>query len=558
MNQDINNILTKETKRRLDEMFTAFSTVSDGSYIFICKMAEDVSRWSKNAVDYFGLPGEYMLNAGDIWTEHIHPEDRENYQKSIERIFSGQDNGHDMQYRAMAKNGSYSVCTCRGVLIRDSKGIPYYFVGSIKNHGLVSYLDNTTGLRSMYGFFEDLRTMYWNNDSGLICQIGINSFSSFNDVYGYSFGDRILQTFARLLQKRFANVGCVYRLDGCKFAVVTHTLSVNEIEDIYNNIVEYVRGDFFVDQHRVNLSLSAGLVNVNDFEISEKTVYSCLKFAYYESKNSHMGSMYIFQDSLNDDNRQEIKKLNEIRNCVSEECKGFFLCYQPVMDSNTHKLKAMEALIRWENDEYGLIPPNDFIPILEQDAVFPVLGKWILERALLDGKEFLKKDPSLIINVNLSYAQLIKEKFVEEVFSLLEEYNFPAQNLCLEITERCRLMDTDLLRNIVNIFRNKGIKIALDDFGTGFSTLGILRELPVDIVKIDREYVKDIESSEIDQITVKCISEVASAFNADVCVEGIETEGMIERLKDYKVTSLQGYYFSKPIRFEEFMKKYLI
>ena len=92
-----------------------------------------------------------------------------------------------------------------------------------------------------------------------------------------------------------------------------------------------------------------------------------------------MGSMYIFQDSLNDDNRQEIKKLNEIRNCVSEECKGFFLCYQPVMDSNTHKLKAMEALIRWKNDEYGLIPPNGFIPILEQDSVFPVLGKWILD-----------------------------------------------------------------------------------------------------------------------------------------------------------------------------------
>jgi EAL domain-containing protein (putative c-di-GMP-specific phosphodiesterase class I) len=96
----------------------------------------------------------------------------------------------------------------------------------------------------------------------------------------------------------------------------------------------------------------------------------------------------------------------------------------------------------------------------------------------------------------------------------------------------------------------------LDDFGTGFSTLGILRELPVDIVKIDREYVKDIESSEIDQITVKSIADVAAAFNADVCVEGIETEGMIDRLKDYKVTSLQGYYFSKPIRFEEFMKKY--
>ena len=123
MDQDLNEVISKEAKRRLDEMFSAFSIVSDGSYVFICKVTEDVSRWSKSAVDYFGLPGEYMINAGGIWLEHIHPEDRENYQKSIERIFSGQDNGHDMQYRARAKDGSYSVCTCRGVLIRDSAGI---------------------------------------------------------------------------------------------------------------------------------------------------------------------------------------------------------------------------------------------------------------------------------------------------------------------------------------------------------------------------------------------------------------------------------------------------
>ncbi len=546
--------MDSEKQRKLDELFEAFSIVAEGTYIYLCDMSEDVSRWSKAAVNYFGLPDEYMVNAGGIWEEHIHPEDRDDYHHSIDMIFSGEDSGHDMQYRAKTREGNYVVCTCRGVVLRDEEGKPRYFGGAIKNHGQKSYVDNITGLRTLYGFFEDLRAMFWKKDEGIILQVGLTGFSGLNDVYGYSFGNRILQQLGRLLQKKFANTGAVYRMDGTKMVVISHTLTEDQVSKIYKEIQEEVSHGFSVDNEIISLSLNGGLVIVDNFDISDKTVYSCLKYAYSESKNRKIGDLVVFHDMLSHDNRKAVEKINVIRNNVSENCSGFYLCYQPIMHADTENLKGMEALIRWKNDVYGTVPPNQFIPVLEQDSIFPKLGRWILRKAMEDGKKFLEKYPDVIMNVNLSYAQMEKEGFIEEVLELLRETGFPAHNLCLEITERCRLLDMELLKNMINIFRDNGIKIALDDFGTGYASLGILRELPVDTVKIDREYVKDVEKSRADQSTVRFISDLADAFSAEVCVEGVETAEMKDFLKQYKVSSLQGYYYSKPVPSDEFLE----
>lgn len=544
-----------ESKRRLDELFEAFSVIAEDAYIFICHMQYDYSRWSKNAVDFFGLPGEYMENAGGIWEEYIHPDDRTAYHDSIERIFSYKDAGHDMQYRAKAADGNYVVCTCRGIVLRDESGKPYYFAGSIRNHGAASYIDTITGLRSLYGFFQDLKAMFRKQDTGIIAEIGISNFSDYNDLHGYSFGNRILQSFARLLSDKFANQGAVYRMDGTKFAVITHTMTLEEVKSVYSEIHDYVSSSFYVDGHKITVTINAGDMLVDNFDITDKTVYTCLRYAYYESKNLHMGDLVTFVDGINDSSRITLNKLDTIRNSVLEDCSGFFLCYQPIMHADSGRLKGVEALIRWKNDTYGIVPPIQFIPVLEQDAVFSVLGMWILKQAMTDGMRLVKKYPDIIVNINLSYAQLKNIGFVDDVLMLLNKTGLPARNLCLEITERCRLVNTDLLYDIITIFRREGIKVALDDFGTGYSTLEIMRELEVDTVKIDRGFVKDIEHSRVDQVTLKCISDLAFSFNADVCVEGIETKEMQDFIKQYNVSSLQGYYYSKPITIDEFLER---
>lgn len=547
--------MNRDRNTKLDSLFEAVSIIADGSYVYVCDMAQDLSRWSKTAVDYFGLPGEYMYNAGGIWENFIHPEDRESYHRNIDEIFSGQSFGHDMQYRAKTADGTYTTCTCRGVVIKDAEGKPEYFCGAIRNHGVGSYIDSVTGLRSLYACFDDLKAMSGKNIPTLALIIGLNSFSDINDVYGYKFGNRVLQKIAYCIQDKFRPYGTVYRLDGTKFTVISDKLDIPSAGKLYKELQKKFTKDFYVDNEKINVSLNAGVVFTENFNISPETLHSCLKAAYYQSKHSHLGEMVVFDSSCSEDNRQNLEKLNVIRSSVAEECEGFFLCYQPIVNSETEKLKGMEALIRWKSSKYGTVPPVQFIPVLEQDMLFPELGKWIMRQAMIDGKKFLEKYPDMVMNVNLSYAQLEKSDFVTQVFSLLDETGFPAKNLCLEITERCRLLDMDLLKNMFAMLKQRGVKVALDDFGTGFSSLGVLRELPIDTVKIDREFVKNIEESSSDRNTVQFISELAHSFSAEVCVEGVETAEMRDFLRRFRVSSFQGYYYSKPLSADELYKK---
>ena len=200
------------------------------------------------------------------------------------------------------------------------------------------------------------------------------------------------------------------------------------------------------------------------------------------------------------------------------------------------------------------MPPDHFIPVLEKDPLFCDLGHWILHTALRDAKRIMEKNPDFTINVNLSYTQLEKPDFVNMVLDTLKAEEFPPEHLCLEITERCRLLDMDLLKNIVVNLRGWGVKIALDDFGTGFSSIGIVKNLPFDTIKIDRSFVQKIEEDEKERELIKSFAGVASTFGAKVCVEGIETAEMRDILQQYHVQSFQGYYYAKPLPLAEFLQ----
>lgn len=544
-------------KVKLDSLYGAFAIMANGAYTYLTDIKHNYSRWSKEAVDYFGLPSEYMENAGDVWMENVHPDDRAIYAASIKELFGGKVSEHNLQYRARTKDGKYIVCTCRGVVIRDENGEPGYFGGTIKNNDTLSYIDDISNFRSLYGFLEDLQSAQWKGESIQIMLLGINEFSRLNDIYGYTFGNRVLQEFAKMIDTEAHGMGEWYRMDGTKFAIVCKKSSADDLKNLYKRIQYNSIHDFEVDGNRIVLSFVAGAINLDSLEVSAETVYSCLRFAYYESKNNHLGELFVLKNNVGDDKRFAIERINVIRNSIVNNCEGFFLCYQPIVDATTEKIIGAEALIRWKNDEYGVVPPVQFVDVLEQDNLFPELGKWILRTALVDAKKFLARYPGFIVNVNLSYTQLEKSDFVEDVLAIIEDVNFPPQNLCLEITERCRLLDMGLLKDIFTRLRKHGIKVALDDFGTGFSSIGVLRELPVTTVKIDRSFVMNIEKNNSDQNTVRFISELADSFSSSVTAEGIETPEMREFLLRFKIKSLQGFYYSKPLPMDEFMDKYV-
>ena len=545
-------VITEERRKLLDTLYKTYDVVSEGTYVYLCDMKYDFSRWSKNAVDAYGLPSEYMYGAGDIWENCIHPDDREAYHKGIDEIFSGIASGHDMQYRARRADGGYDVCTCKGIVIRDLTGEPDYFVGTIRNHSTQSHIDTLTGLRNQYGFFDDLESMIRRRAEVHVVIVGISKFSEINEVYGYHFGNRVLQLFSRKVFDTVGNTGNSYRLDGTKFAIISGLISPDDIEVKYREFRDFFREDFEVDGKRILLEVNAGAVKLDNFESDTQTICSCLNYVYGESKNLRQGDIVFFQNDINADNRHRLEKLHAIRASIMHGYHGFYLLYQPVVDANDEKLVSAEALLRWRDDKYGVVPPDQFIPLLESDPLFPELGEWIIQEAVVAAKQIIKNHPDFVMNINLSYTQLQKPDFVDMVFRILDDMQYPPDHICFEVTERCRLLDVKLLKNVTASLKSRGILIALDDFGTGFSSIGIVKELPFDIIKIDRSFVEKIEEDALERELIEHFSGVASLFGAKVCVEGVETEGMRDILQQFRVKSFQGYYYAKPLELDEF------
>ena len=547
--------ISPKAKRELDSLFESYSLIADDTYVFLCDMKYDYSRWSKELVDTFGLPSEYMYYAGRIWEEHIHPEDRRAYHEGLEAVFSGKQSGHDMQYRVLRPDGECDLITCRGIVITDGDGRPQYFGGAIRNHSQKTHIDSVTGLRNQYGFFSDLQSYIRNKTPIKIGMAGIAKLTEINEVYGYDAGNKVLQHLGRFLMDHVSNRGGTYRLDGSRFAVISTMQSEEEFAGLYDYVRNHFREGVQIDDRKIILELNAGMLVLNDFNVDDQTVYSCLNFAYQESKLNKHGDLVRFNNELTGENRKRLELLHTIRSSITQKEKGFYLLYQPVVDAETEKVIGAEALLRWKSDEYGMVPPDTFIPFLENDPLFPELGEWIIKTAIKDTRKILALVPDFVVNVNLSYSQLERADFTDSVLHMIRQGGIDPEHLCLEITERCRLLDMELLRNVIVKLRAGGVHIALDDFGTGYSSVGLVKNLPFDTIKIDRGFVRHIEQDEREEKLLNNFTEMAGIFGADVCVEGIETTGMRDIIRDYGIHSFQGYYYSKPIPIEELLDR---
>lgn len=544
-------------KRVLDELYRGFRTVAHGGYLYLCDMKYDYSRWSVEAVQDFGLPGNYMVRAGEIWEQCIHPDDREGYHQSIEDIFAGRDRGHDMQYRVKNTAGRYVVCTCRGTVLWDEQGQPDYFVGSIHNHGQENNVDPLTGFQNQYGLFETLKMLYAKKQPANIMMLGVGHFSTINEMWGYDFGNIVIHKLVQLLKKTFRNEGMLYRLDGVRFVLLTRTLSLDELARRYEALYQDISLRLEVDGYRPNLEICGSALEIEDFDIDPQAMFSCLTYAYVSSREKGNGSFRIFHRELDADRNNLLVLVNAVRKSIENNCAGFVLYYQPIVEAATGRLCGSEALLRWENPEFGLVPPNRFIPIIENDPAFVHLGEWILRKAMEDTKPFLAVFPDFELNVNISYDQIKQDNFVQLVRRNLDAAGFPARNLCLEITERCRLLDMERLAAIVSELQSIGVRFAIDDFGTGYSSMSILNSMKFDVVKIDKSFVDGVAAGGRELRLVKVMHDMAGLYGARVCAEGVETKEQCDILRECGIDCIQGYYFSRPVEVETFRERFV-
>lgn len=538
------------------QVFLAITDTSDRNYVYMCNMQTNVSRWSKNAVDYFGLPGEYMYDAGSIWEQHVHPDDVEVYREQIDDIFSGRSQKHHFEYRAKNKTGEYVTCTCIGRVLKGNGSRPDLFAGTIENHGIMDNIDATTNLYNIYELSNKILFGIQCRKNICLLMVGVNHFSDINDIYGYDTGNVILKTIAADFLDAVHYQGSVYRMDGVRFAFYFENKDKEWITEFYDELKQNIKKQQILNEKPIAITFSAGAVILND-NAGIHSVLTGLSYAFSLSKHDRHGELVFFDTDTMDHGRRNLELLETLRHSVLNGCKGFYLNYQPIVSVEDETIIGMEALLRWKNDRFGEVPPGVFIRWLENDACFYELGNWILERALTEGKPIIEKWKDFVINVNIAYPQMERVGFIEALSSILEKVEFPPENLCIELTERCRTLEQNFLTQQIKQIKDMGIKVALDDFGTGFSSLDVLSYLPVDTLKIDRGFVAGISEKVANQVIVRSVAQCANELGVKVCVEGIEDRELADFLKPYGPGSYQGYYFSRPISIEKLKEKYM-
>ena len=545
-----------------NRIFTAFSETSARRYIYVCNLATNVSRWSKNAVDYFGFEGEYIYDFGSSWEALIHPDDVEIYQKDISAFFAGKKKNHYAEYRVRNAEGEYVFVTCRGIILKGENGESDLFAGTLINHGVADFVDPVTGLYNNYKFMQTKKELIRAKQHMHILMIGLNNFGDINYTYNFFFGNTILNQFSNKIRSLMNEDSTLYRMDGPKFAIICKDSSNEAIEELYANIQEMSK-HFTTDENiDIPLMISGGAIEINDFNVTEQSIYGCLSHAYADSKYKNHSELVFYDTSLQSTYREALNLLTALRQSIANDCEGFYPNFQPLINPSNNEIIGAEALLRYKDKDFGEVSPGKFIPLLEEDACFFDLGTWILKQALTEGKNFLKYNPNLVIDVNLSYTQISQARFRDVLVDVLDETQFPVKNLCLELTESCRDLDVTLLREEVMFYRSLGIKVAVDDFGTGTSCLALLRDIPVDCLKLDQSFVLNLPNNTIDQYIIDAFVQCANNLKINICLEGVENKFIRSLVEKYKVGMHQGFLYSRPVSISKYLEllqnKYIV
>ena len=554
---DKNNIqMDPLQKQMLDDVFDAFQMLAPGSIVSLMHVEGGFTRYSPAGVELLGLPGEYIPNGAMDWNDYLHPEDRKRYMDVMTPLALGETFSYDITYRVRLKSGEYCNFRAVGATLRNAEGKPSLIGGALINQGVTENTDPITVLPNKYAFYEALGGLMEQERPAVALLCGVNKLSRINQDHGYSYGNRVLQEMAWLIQETLGERGKVYRTDDATFAVVSETLSREELAAIYDSIKLKLQRGIRVEGNRHNLMANGGMISVAGVRMDPATIYSCLGYAYRESKRHRHGELVDFNGGVKYDVNESLEMVNVIRDCIVDGCRGFLLDYQPVVDTTTGRILGAEALVRWEGEPYGEVEPMEFLPVLENDFVFEELGAWILRTAMRDGLKFVEKAPNFLLGVNISASQIEDEYFIDSLSEIMRETGFPAGNLSLEITKGCRLLDFDRLQQVVTQLHKLGVRVGIDDFGTGFESIGFLKRFAADYIKFDRELIADIEQDNADRQTMLHLAECAAARGTHVIAKGVETAGMRDILKDCRIGSAQGNLYAEPLAFDAVMTEF--
>lgn len=518
------------------------------------------STVNKAYADIIGSTPEDLIGAE--WSITVHPDDLGLAKAAYQRMrASGKS---EVEVRGLRKNGSvfYKHIVMVGTYDEQNKLIGHYcFMHDITQRKQaearlehLALYDPLTGLPNRKLLDDRLQQVLSEADREghmvALLFIDLDHFKHINDSFGHGMGDRLLRAVADRFSAGLRAGDTIARLGGDEFAVVLPNIRhVDEVAGIVRKIQALLDAPFTVDGRDMHVSASIGITLYPLDEGDAESLIRNADTAMYHAKESGRNTFRLYTAELHVRAARRLALASGLHHAL--EWEEFVLHYQPQVDLRTGRLVGMEALLRWNHPEEGLIPPMEFIPVAEETGLIVPIGEWVLKTACTQIRVWGKQGfPPLRVAVNLSMQQVNHQVLIETVRRALAEAGIEPQYLDLELTESI-LMKGPQTTACIEALDEIGVNFSLDDFGTGYSSLSYLKRFPIDHLKIDRSFVHDIATDPDDAAIVKAVIAMARALGMKVIAEGVETSEQLELLRGEGCDMIQGYYCSKPLPADE-------
>ena len=382
----------------------------------------------------------------------------------------------------------------------------------------------------------------------------IDRFQLINESLGHDIGNELLVAFAGFLSSFVKDGDTIARISGNEFGILLESVtSIDEITQTLSNLNQALKDNVFdLGSQKVVVSLSLGVSIYPEDETDAGELIQCANAAMRKAKALGGDQEHFYTSDMNRRVDDRLRMETDLRSAL--ENNELELFYQPQVEVKTRKIIATEALVRWRHKDHGLVPPIRFIPLAEETGLIQPLGHYVLEQAIKQTKIWNSQGHNLSVGINLSARQFMQVDLVDQINQLIQQYNITPENIDLEITETIAMQDAENSIKKMHHLKELGVKLSMDDFGTGYSSLSYLHQFPLDVLKIDRSFVKDIMGNSQDGAIARAVIAMAHSMNLKVIAEGVETEEQYKFLANHHCEVIQGYLISQPVPANEFEK----
>ncbi len=428
---------------------------------------------------------------------------------------------------------------------------------NLRERGSVNMANDIKDLHSNLEFRRKLDKLSQTEECWGIMILGLDGFKRINNLYSYSFGDKVLESFAVQVCAVLPEGTHLYKLDGDCFGILQQDATTSQLQAYFESFQYIVQNNIVVEQTTISLAISGGICFFPADGQDGETLHKNARFALIESKESGGSRCTVLSAELLNKVQFSMNLLEHIKQSVHNQFEGFSLHYQPLVLTQNGELYGCEVLLRWRHEGFpDGVSPYEFIPILENYGMIIDVGNWVLENAIKQLAVWTKYMPDFQMSINVSSIQFENPYFKLFVIDTLRKYGVNPNLVTLELTESGQITNVEYVSEIFNFLRSQGIKIAFDDFGTGYASLEIFRVLSADELKIDRSFLSRISYDVTDQKIISQLIQLCDSMNMFVCVEGIETKEIETIAKQLNPKLLQGYYYSVPLSEQDFYEAY--